>query len=352
MNAIASPALQVPDSIGSPFEGGFYGGQIRIGPDIFAIVWAPKAQGETKAAWLKAYDSVPGAASCNDSVANTQAMAAAGSPLAAWALALDINGVQGWYVPARDVLELAYRHFKPTDQENACSFRDGDNANSIPVGYPYTEDSPVQTSVSVFREGGAEAFEEAWYWTSTQFSASLAFNQYFYGGSQDSSGKKYEGRCRAVRMIQLSPSDLQSFNPAPTTTTQASADAAPALRAPAIGARWPGQDGVYAGVSRGEEGQPDAHIVLLDAKPATDLKWAAGVKWAENLGEGARLPTRFESALLYANLHNELDTAACHWTGTQFSAYDAFHQYFNHGNQGYYDKKYEGRCRAVRRFVL
>jgi len=352
MNAIASPALQVPDSIGSPFEGGFYGGQLRIGTDIFAIVWAPKALGETKAAWLTTYDQVPGAASCNDSEANTQAMAAAGSPLAAWALALDINGVKGWCVPARDVLELAYRHFKPTDQENACSFRDGDNASSIPVGYPYTEDSPVQTSVSLFREGGAEAFEEAWYWTSTQFSVSDAFGQNFDYGDQDDYDKGYEGRCRAVRMIQLSPSDLQSFNPAPTTTTEASATTAPAFRAPAIGARWPGQDGVYAGVSRGEEGQPDAHIVLLDAKPATDLKWAAGVKWAEDLGEGARLPTRFESALLYANLRDQLDTGAWHWTGTQFSVSHAFTQGFYHGTQYGYGKKYEGRCRAVRRFVL
>ena len=352
MNAIESPALQVPETIGAPFEGGFYGGQIQIGAAVFAIVWAPKGLGETKAAGLDKYESVPGAVSCNDSWANTQAMAAAGSPLGAWATALEINGLAGWCVPARDVLEMAYRYLKPTGQENGCTFRDGDNASSIPVGYPYTEDSPMQTSVSAFQEGGAEAFEETLYWSSTQFSAYDAFGQRFDDGDQSYGDKKYEGRCRAVRMIQLSPSDLQSFNAGPATNSQARADVARAVKAPAIGARWPGHEGVYAGVSRGEDGQADAHLVLLDAKPDTDLKWAEGVQWGESLGDGARLPTRFESALLYANLRDQIDTSAWHWTGSQYSASHAFGQGFYYGGQHYYDKEYEGRCRAVRRFVL
>ena len=40
MNATASPEIQVPAEIGASYEGGFYGGKIRVGLVICAIVWA------------------------------------------------------------------------------------------------------------------------------------------------------------------------------------------------------------------------------------------------------------------------------------------------------------------------
>ena len=121
---------------------------------------------------------------------------------------------------------------------------------------------------------------------------------------------------------------------------------------PAIGQPWPGLDGIYAGLSRGEDGQPDAHLVLLDALPAEDLNWAGAVAWAKGLGDGARLPTRFESALLYANVRDKLDTNRWHWTGTQYSDANAWFQGFHGGNQDYDDKSYEARARAVRLIQL
>ncbi|MFZ3141180.1 hypothetical protein [Polaromonas sp.] len=199
-----TPSLRVPASFGEAFEGGFYGGQVRIGEHLFAIAWAPKAQGETQAIWLPAYTLVPNAASCFDSMANTQAMAEACSPLAKWALSLDINGFADWCVPARDVLELGYRNLKPTAQKNWGSFRDGDNASSVPAGYPYTDASPVQTAAEAFRDGNPEDFDDTWYWSSTQFSASSAFIQLFDDGSQVIYHKNSEARARAVRLIQLS----------------------------------------------------------------------------------------------------------------------------------------------------
>jgi hypothetical protein len=204
MNAKATPAAALPATIGAALEGGFYGGQIRMGNAIYAICWAPKAQGDIKGAWLDSYTDVPGARSYFDSAANTQAMADAGSPIAKQILALDIDGVTGWSIPARDVLELAYRHLKPGTEENSCSFRDGDNPSSVPAGYPYTDALPAQTEIEAFQKGGAEAFEERWYWSSTQYSDRSAWGQYFFNGSQYGSGKSYEGRCRAVRLIQLS----------------------------------------------------------------------------------------------------------------------------------------------------
>ena len=195
----------VPATYGTPFEGGFYGGKIRIGVAVFAIAWAPKAMGETTAIWLPSYTQVPNAASCFDSMANTIAMAEAGSPLAKWALGLDINGCTDWCIPARDVLELGYRHLKPTDDANDCSFRDGDNPSSIPAGYPYTDESPTQTTSEAFRAGGEEAFDETWYWSSTQYSPNIAWLQFFDNGYTITSGKKFEASARACRLIQLNP---------------------------------------------------------------------------------------------------------------------------------------------------
>ena len=120
--------------IGSPFEGGHYGGTIRLGTALFAVIWAPKAEGETTGPWHPTRAAVPGALSCSDSLSNTLAMAEAGCPLAKWALDLRINGHDDWCLPARDVLELAYRHLRPGTQETACTFRDGDNPSSVPAG--------------------------------------------------------------------------------------------------------------------------------------------------------------------------------------------------------------------------
>jgi hypothetical protein len=216
----ALPALHVPTekdhfsmktqdlpTIGSPFQGGFFGGVIRLGVEptapLFAITWAPKAEGESTGAWAPTPTLVPGARSCFHSLFNTLAMAEAGSTLAKWALDLRINGHDDWCLPARDVLELAYRHLKPGTQETGCTFRDGDNASSVPAGYPYTEGSVVQTPVQAFQAGGAEAFDATWYWASTQYSESNAWHQGFGSGIQDYGGKKYEARARAVRLIQL-----------------------------------------------------------------------------------------------------------------------------------------------------
>ena len=117
-----------------------------------------------------------------------------------------------------------------------------------------------------------------------------------------------------------------------------------------IGERY--QGGIYAGLSRGEDGKPDAHLVLLDAVPEGELNWKDATAWAEGLGDGARLPTRFESALLYANLRDQIDTAGWYWTGTQSSAGTAWVQDFNDGSQYDDTKDDEGRARAVRRLEI
>jgi hypothetical protein len=192
-------------TIGTPFEGGYFGGVLCVGERLFALAWAPKAEGETKDAWLPQNEPVPGAESCCDSLTNTLALAEAGSALAKWALDLRINGHDDWCLPARDALELAYRHLKPGTYETGNYFRDGDNPSSVPVGYPYCNGGTVlQTSVQAFQADGTEAFEEDdWYWASTQYSDGYAWLQSFDHGHQDYGNKKYEARARAVRLIQL-----------------------------------------------------------------------------------------------------------------------------------------------------
>lgn len=203
--AITAIAMAELPAINAPLGGGYYDGIIRIDGQLYAQVTAG-IEGEVTGVWLNAYDEVPGARSYCDGRANTAAMLEVGSPLAKMVQTLNeqgLNGASDWHIPARDQQELQYRTKKPTAQENYCSFRDGDNPSSVPTGYPYTGESPVQTVAEDFRAGGKHAFSAAWYWSSTQCSADCAWYQDFDDGSQDNFGKEAEGRARVVRLIPI-----------------------------------------------------------------------------------------------------------------------------------------------------
>lgn len=119
-----------------------------------------------------------------------------------------------------------------------------------------------------------------------------------------------------------------------------------------IGDTWPGVDGIYAGISLGCDGQEQGHLVLLNEKPGKRLSWAYGVVWAQSLGSEAHLPTKSESALLYANLRDQFVFDDWYWTSTQYSKPRAFCHYFSDGYQLVNGKQYEGLCMAVRRFAI
>jgi len=194
----AAPVVTIPE-IGQPFGGGFFSGITRdpnTGKRYLNITAG--AAHELKGAWGE-YVKIEGADSFTNSRANTEAMAAAGSELAQKVLALEIEGFTDWAIPARDVQELQYRHFKPTTQENWAGRRDGDNPNSEPVGLLYSEESPGQTALAAFQEGGADAFRDTWYWSSSQRSAYFAFLMLFVDGIQTSGVKTNELRVRPVR---------------------------------------------------------------------------------------------------------------------------------------------------------
>jgi hypothetical protein len=191
--------------VGAELGGGYFAGVIMVGGEKFALVVSPKAEGSLVGAWISTRENVSGAEHYSDGFANTEAMAAAGSALARDARALTIAGFDDWYIPSRDELELVYRNLKPVDDENGESFRDGDNPSSVPVGYPYTAVLPAQTTADAFKDGGSEALDSRWHWSSTQYAPapSNAWYQYFYDGSQYNYNKSAEGRARAVRRLPI-----------------------------------------------------------------------------------------------------------------------------------------------------
>jgi hypothetical protein len=201
--AIAAAHVGLP-AIGAPYEGGFFTGVINIDGKHFALITAGAA-GQLRGKLMPLRGGVDGCDHRADGQTNTEALAIAGSELAIAALALTIDGLSDWYIPSRDELELQYRAFKPTGDENYADGDDGINPSSVPVGEAYTEESPSQTTVKNFREGGTDAFEDWWYWSSTQHASnpSTAWYQNFYAGDQVYNLKGLQGRVRVVRRLPI-----------------------------------------------------------------------------------------------------------------------------------------------------
>ena len=185
--------------LGTSMDGGFYAGRIKVDGQPFALILLSKAEGEHRGVWIPRYKDVPGAKSYNDGLANTQAMAEAGSGIAKKAIDL------GAYIPALDELEVIYRNLKPTARENYCYMRSGINLNAIEPTSPYTPDFPLQTQAELFQSGGAEAFAEEAYWASTQYASAsrYAWCQDFGNGGQHDDTRSRGLRARAVRRLPI-----------------------------------------------------------------------------------------------------------------------------------------------------
>jgi hypothetical protein len=133
-----------------------------------------------------------------------------------------------------------------------------------------------------------------------------------------------------------------SANPEPTFT---------AITIPRVGTQWAEHGGIYAGIMRGETGQPDYHLILVEGDIAAN--WTKAKEWAATIN--AELPTRREQSLLFANLKDRFNRD-WYWSGEQGADDDgyAWLQDFSDGNQSYSlsRKAYEYRARAVRRFLI
>jgi hypothetical protein len=207
---------------------------------VIAVPWkiilAPKASGENASVAYKTANTADPAAcrTLTNGRAATAAMQAENTnplvplyPLAQWITAINtaggIGGFTDWYIPARDELELVWRHLKPVTDNNyvvvnrpsASYTRDanladltaehGANRHSDPAGAAYTTSNPAQTAVALFQTGAAEALtfsSSARYWPSSEFSATYGWTQVYntsYPGNQATYYKTSNYRARAAR---------------------------------------------------------------------------------------------------------------------------------------------------------
>lgn len=158
----AAPTPSITIGARLPAEGGTLGAIIaRPDGSTYGLVVAD-ARHDVHGQWGEYDQDVPGAKGTNGA-ANTQAMAAAGSPIAQAVCALTIDGHADWYIPSRFEMLALY-----------------------------------ETSPALFDKDG-------WYWTSSQYSRRNAWCQDFECGSSSAFVKDDEFRARPVRSIQLQP---------------------------------------------------------------------------------------------------------------------------------------------------
>ena len=196
-----------PPQIGDAFEGGYYAGKINDGGTEYYLIVAPKSGGQTLTTHRSSNGAVSGTDSVIDGPSNTSALVSDGnSPAANFCNNLTIGGYTDWYFPAKNELEVCYYNLKPSTNNNNTS--SGTNTNAVPSrGSNYSSGTPSQTSVSIFQQGGSEAFPFDGYehWSSTQYTSneSQAWQQYFENGAQEVTFKNGSRYVRAVRRVAV-----------------------------------------------------------------------------------------------------------------------------------------------------
>lgn len=168
--------------IGALLGGGFFAGEMTIDGLRYALIIAPKAEGEKSGDDELQYKiSDRGVSDDTDSdydgLINTDRIDDDNHPAAQFCRSLRIGGFDDWYLPARDELAQLCRNLGPTRK----------------------------TTPDLFKTGGAEAFDENWYWSSTE-NAQTSYNAWivgFYYGGQNYFNKFNTNGVRAVRRIKL-----------------------------------------------------------------------------------------------------------------------------------------------------
>jgi len=157
------------------------------------------------------------------------------------------------------------------------------------------------------------------------------------------------------------------------------------LAPPAIGQYWQGLGGFYAGLMRGQDGQPDYHLVVsaADAGEVKAITWGskgesesgAESEWDGQANTSALLnsgrshpaaeyaagltieehrdfylPSRRELRLCWVNVPEQF-AKEWYWSSTQSGPLTAWGQSFGGGSQGSVHKDNELRARAVRRVL-
>lgn len=195
-----------PLLIGDAYQGGYYAGQISTagtGIANYNLVVGPVASAVSTVQWKTSNTSTAGTSSVIDGPTNSSNMNNASHPAAQFCEGLTIGGFSDWYMPAQNELEVCYYNLKPTTTANYTS--SGINANAVPArASNYTAGTPAQTSAADFKVTGTEDFIAQLYWSSTEFSSTNAWAQYFGIGRQYSSyGKITYTKVRAIRRVAV-----------------------------------------------------------------------------------------------------------------------------------------------------
>ena len=201
---IAPPPPPPPTTIGQAYAGGFYAGQIGVSSvATHYLVVGPVSSAVSTLQWKILNTSTTGTSSYVDGPANSAAMNDITHPAAQFCEGLNIGGFSDWYMPAMNELEVCYYNLKPTTSSNYTS--SGINANAVPArASNYTAGTPAQTSAADFQVTGAEDFIAQVYWSSTEFSSTNAWNQYFGIGRQYSNYTKTTyTKVRAIRRVAV-----------------------------------------------------------------------------------------------------------------------------------------------------
>jgi hypothetical protein len=125
---------------------------------------------------------------------------------------------------------------------------------------------------------------------------------------------------------------------------------------PRVGDMWSAQGGIYAGIARGREGEPDYYLIV-GPEIAVPSSWDDAIEWAKYLQVlglgGFALPTRKELSICFANVPELFEEARC-WSGEQhmLAGYAAWGQDFGGGYQDAWAKSRRLRAHAVRRAPL
>jgi hypothetical protein len=218
ITAVAAPTLVV----GQSFGGGYYAGQISTAGNSVAdynLIVAPVATGQypgggsggtpTTVQYKTSNTADAPSATFQNEVYGKPANDAgndAAHPAFQWARSLNIGGFNDWYIPAKRELEILYYNLKPTTTSNNTS--SGINPNAVPArASNYTTSAPGQTTVTVFKAGGSEAFSSTAYnyWSSTELLSDTryAWAQYFGNGIQNNALKNLSYYARAIRRVAV-----------------------------------------------------------------------------------------------------------------------------------------------------
>ena len=209
MSWVITGSQPFPAVIGEPFGGGYFAGYISHTADgnpTHALIVAPKATGETNSIqWATNTSTTTSATSLFDGVLNTSAIVTSGivnHPAAQFCVNLSIGGYTDWYLPSTLELDIAYFNLKPTTTSNATNF--GSNAYAVPLRASNNSSSyPAQTSIPLFAFPASEAFiTNPQMWSSTEFSADIAYRNDFNNGSRLASAFGAKTTTLAVRAFR------------------------------------------------------------------------------------------------------------------------------------------------------